>query len=88
MGFSSCSFTGHRIIKKSHSAKLRELLSRAIEYAYSNGVRTFYSGGAIGFDTLAASEVIKFRASHPDTRLVILVPCPEQSAKWSPYQKA
>ena len=82
-----CSFTGHRNINKEHEGALPELVLRAIGYAYERGCRTFYSGGAIGFDTVAAREVIRFRMTHPDVRLVILVPCINQDAAWSYRQR-
>ena len=83
MTFKTCSFTGHRQIKDGHKEKLLGLLGRAVNYAYENGVREFYAGGAYGFDMLAAREVIRFRAMHPDVRLVLLLPCPEQADAWS-----
>ena len=85
---SSCSFTGHRAIKASHSARISPLLFRAVEYAYSLGARTFYAGGAVGFDSLAAGEVIRFRMSHPDVRLVLILPCGNQDEKWSHSQRS
>jgi len=78
-----CSFSGHRIIKREHERALPALITRAIGYAYENGCRDFFSGGAIGFDTLAAREVLRFRLSHPDVRLVLLLPCINQDEKWS-----
>ncbi len=82
----SCAFTGHRQIKNSHKNRIGELLSRAVAFAYSEGCRDFYAGGAIGFDTLAAREVIRFRISHPDVRLIMLLPCINQGAHWSSSQ--
>ena len=82
-----CSFTGHRQIALSHKERIDELLSRAIEYAYNEGCRTFLSGGAIGFDTLAARAVILFRMSHPDVHLKMLLPCISQDAMWTDAQK-
>ena len=82
-----CSFTGHRLIKKEHSSRLLPLVDRAIEYAYSEGCRTFLSGGAVGFDTVAARGVIRFRLSHPDARLILLLPCVNQDEKWSEEQR-
>ena len=78
-----CSFTGHRIIKKEHEDSLPGLLSRAIEYAYTAGCRRFLSGGAIGFDTYAARAVMAFRESHSDAKLILVLPCRNQSDKWS-----
>ena len=87
MEYRICSFTGHRQIKKEHEEALPALLSRAIEYAYSKGCRTFLTGGAIGFDTLAAREVIRFRISNPDARLVLVLPYVDQSRRWSDGQR-
>ena len=79
----SCSFTGHRVINPKHKAKLHDLLARGIEYAYKEGCRTFYCGGALGFDTMAAQCVLHFRIKYRDIRLVILIPCTDQSDSWS-----
>ena len=78
-----CSFTGHRVIPDSHSARLDGLLSRAISFAYSEGCREFYTGGALGFDTMAARKLIAYRISHPDVRFIVVVPCENQAEKWS-----
>ena len=84
----TCSFTGHRRIMPQHSDKLPVLLARAISYAYENGCRTFIAGGAIGFDTLAAREVIRFRISHPDVTLKLALPCVNQEVSWTEAQKS
>lgn len=84
----TCAFTGHRNIKEQHRASLPGLLSRAINYAYENGCRRFVAGGALGFDTEAAREVIRFRISHPDVSLILFLPCLDQDAGWSERQKS
>ena len=83
-----CSFTGHRQIESELRVALIELLGRAIEYAYGEGCREFICGGAVGFDTLAAREVIRFRMTHTDVRLILALPCIEQDLKWSDAQKS
>ena len=83
----TCSFTGHRQIAYEKRAAVTALIRRAVEYAYSEGCRTFMCGGALGFDTLAAREIIRFRMSHNGVRLVLALPCIEQDAKWSEQQK-
>ena len=83
----TCAFTGHRNINDSHKNKLPGLLARAIGYAYEKGCRRFITGGALGFDTLAAREVLRFRLSHPDVSLVIFIPCFDQDAGWSARQR-
>lgn len=82
----TCAFTGHRKIEESHKGRIENLLSRAVEFAYENGCRTFVTGGALGFDTLAAKEVIRFRMSHPDVKILIVLPCKNQSDAWSQSQ--
>ena len=79
-----CAFTGHRKIEERHKGRIDDLLARAIAYAYENGCRTFLTGGALGFDTLAARQVIRFRLSHSDVRLRLILPCRNQSDSWSP----
>ena len=79
----SCAFTGHRRIEDRHRGRVEDLLSRAIGYAYGEGCRRFITGGALGFDTLAAKEIIRFRMSHPDVTLLIVLPCKNQSDAWS-----
>ena len=83
----SCAFTGHRQIKDTHKKAIVDILARAVEYAYSKGCRSFFSGGAIGFDTEAARAVLRFRISHPDVKLIMLLPCIEQDARWNDRQK-
>ena len=77
-----CSFTGHRQIKSDHVNDLPGLVERAIKYAYDNGCRRFIAGGALGFDTVAAREVIRFRISHPDVSLVLFLPCLLSFGPW------
>ncbi len=83
----TCSFTGHRSIDKDDMDTLPALIRRGIEYVYGLGVREFCLGGALGFDTMAAKEVISFRMSHPDTRLVLVLPCLDQTDMWSGQQR-
>ena len=82
-----CSFTGHRAIEDRHMREIGDLLARAVNYAYNEGCREFFAGGAQGFDTLAAREVIRFRLTHPDVSLILLLPCIDQNAHWSDEAK-
>ena len=83
----ACSFTGHRTVKPEHKEELTLRLSRAIEYLYSRGVRVFYAGGAVGFDTMAAQEVLRFRITHPSVSLRLVLPCTNQDDNWSGIQR-
>ena len=77
-----CCFTGHRSIPTAHLAALPMHIDAAIEAMYRYGCRDFYTGGAIGFDTLAAERVILYRESHPDVRLILMLPCRDQCRGW------
>lgn len=79
----TCSFTGHRSIDIDDTDTLPTLIRRGIEYVYGLGVRRFCVGGALGFDTMAAKEVISFRMSHHDVELVLVLPCLDQAEMWS-----
>lgn len=83
----TCAFTGHRNIKLEHRARMPELLFRAIKYAYEQGCRKFITGGALGFDTEAARQVLRFRIDHPDVALILFLPCLDQDATWSAGQR-
>ena len=83
-----CAFTGHRKIPPEHRQGLTELLQSAIAHAYDLGCRKFIAGGALGFDTEAAREVIRFRISHPDVHLALYLPCIGQDISWSDRQRA
>ena len=87
MNNKACSFTGHRTIEPSHISRLEPLVARAIAFAYKEGCRRFYCGGAVGFDTIAARQVIQFRIAHPDCELHLLIPCRNQSERWSERQR-
>ena len=82
----SCAFTGHRKIEEGHKGRIDELLRRAIAFAYEGGCRLFLTGGALGFDTLAAKEILRFRMTHPDIALKVILPCKNQFESWTPSQ--
>ena len=83
MEIKRCCCTGHRRLPADHAAALPAHIDAALDALYRLGCRDFYTGGAIGFDTLAAQRVIRFRAGHPDVRLILMLPCRDQSRGWS-----
>lgn len=78
----ACCFTGHRTIPYDMTEYLTKRVTDGLDYLYSQGINTFLAGGAIGFDTLAAKAVIHFRKAHRDVRLVLIIPCQDQTKKW------
>ena len=80
--FKTCCFTGHRGLPDEKRNKIQELLLRTVEELCKNGCSCFISGGAVGFDMMAAETVIKAKQVYPDIKLIMLLPCRDQHAKW------
>ena len=79
----SCCFTGHRIIAGDELPALRERLREEIIRLAEQGIDTFLAGGALGFDTLAAQEVLSLRETElPEIHLVLVLPCLGQESRW------
>ncbi len=78
----TCCFTGHRFIPDYQCPELNKALQNVITELIGKGVSTFISGGALGFDTLAAQCVLEIKKYHPRIKLVMLLPCRGQHAKW------
>ena len=80
----ACCFTGHRHIPEDERPHLYAALRQIIrELVTTDGITTFYSGGAQGFDTLAAMTVLEARESFPEIRLVVVLPYANQVDRWS-----
>lgn len=79
-----CCFTGHRRIPEQEMLWVRRRLREEILDLAQKGVDTFLTGGALGFDTLAAQEVLRMRAMGlPSLKLVLALPYMNQEAQWS-----
>ncbi len=78
----TCCFTGHREIRAEDRASLGAALSAELARLYRLGVRYFGAGGALGFDTAAAEAVLALRREHADVRLILILPCRDQTKYW------
>lgn len=83
-----CCFTGHRTIPRSMREPLTLLLDEKLEELVGEGVREFRAGGALGFDTLAATRVLSLKKRWPECRLHLILPCKNQSRGWGERDKA
>ncbi len=83
MGNKSCCFTGHRRISSYDEAVMKYKLYTLLERLIEDGVDTFYDGGAVGFDMMCASAVIRLRKVYPHIRLHMILPCKGQDKHWS-----
>ncbi len=70
----SCSFTGHRDLSAQEKRALVPKLRSTVLYLISQGVTEFHTGGAEGFDTLAAGVVHEISQTHEGIRLVLELP--------------
>lgn len=73
--YTAC-FTGHRRIRKKDSS-LKSKLCNIVEKLALDGYVYFVSGGARGFDTLAAETVIDLKEKYTDIKLVMVLPFAE-----------
>ena len=79
----SVCFSGHRKIPSDRTDNLCEKLDAAIEQLIKNGKSVFMAGGAIGFDTIAAFRVLAAKEKYPDIKLVLVLPCRDQTDRWT-----
>ena len=78
----ACCFTGHRKIPQKKYIQIQEKLKDKIVKAIQNGYTFFYAGGAVGFDTMAAQAVFELKAQHPHIKLILVLPCVNQTDDW------
>ena len=76
-------FTGHRTLPVGDErVRLSGALDAVIRAVAARGFRYFIAGGAIGFDTLAACRVIAAMKDNPEIKLLLALPCRNQTEKW------
>lgn len=78
----TCFFTGHRIIAGSERNMIKSLVNEEILNKINDKVEIFISGGARGFDTIAAEQVIFMRKDYDSIRLCLYLPCRNHDLKW------
>ena len=78
----TCCFTGHRQIPVEKVEIVKTRLREALISAVNSGYRYFGAGGALGFDTLAANEVLALKDYCLDVRLILVLPCKSQARGW------
>ena len=78
----TCCFTGHRHIPEADREKIKHRLETVITSLYQRGVCYYGAGGALGFDTLAAQAVLRLREQYPALKLILVLPCLDQTKGW------
>ncbi|MBQ3423871.1 MAG: DUF1273 family protein [Clostridia bacterium] len=91
-----CAFTGYRPARMpwgSDESDVRCLefkfrLREALEYLIGMGYADFMSGGALGFDLMAAEMVLSLREKYPWLRLIMVIPFDGQADRWNDAQRS
>jgi len=84
----TCCFTGHRTLVNRHCEIITDPLLTLIRALSQGGFNRFITGGALGFDTLAAQCVLKAAETDPSIRLILAIPCFNQTEKWNSLPNA
>lgn len=79
----TCCFTGHRDIPERERKKIAAKLKETVTSLIQQGYLYFGAGGARGFDALAAQTVLNLRAQYPAIKLILVLPCRNQTRGWS-----
>ena len=84
-----CCFTGSRDIRKiSYREVYLRLRKILIELIEKEGFSDFRAGGARGFDTIAALCIMELKATHPNIKLHLILPCKNQDRFFAPRERA
>ncbi len=78
----TCCFTGHRNITASRILTTVELLDECVRKLYAEGYEYFVCGGALGFDMLAEAAVARMINEGYPIKLILALPCVNQTEKW------
>lgn len=81
-------FTGHRKIPPKRMTSLARRLRTEIIELIDKGYLYFGTGGALGFDTLAAQTVLDLKSDYPQIKLILVLPCLAQADAWSSDDKS
>lgn len=83
----TCFFTGHRFIGFEEAREVKSRLTEELLNVVNGGYTNFISGGAVGFDTLAAEQVILLRENYDMLKLCLYLPCINHSRNWRENDK-
>ena len=81
-------FTGHRNIPPEDLPMVKEKLRKVLIKSIENGYRFFGAGGARGFDILAEQTVLELKSEYPMIKLILVLPCKEQTRGWTQHDIA
>lgn len=79
----TCCFTGHRTLPEGNLSDISACLEHVVIKYINEGYRYFGTGGALGFDTLAAETVLRLKNKYPYIKLILVLPCLYQTKGWN-----
>ena len=80
-------FTGHRNIPLNKRKAVVQRLKTELSALINNGYQFFGTGGALGFDTIAAQTVLELKEKYTHIKLILVLPCPNQTRGWNDTDK-
>ena len=83
MQTNTCCFSGHRQIPSDQISALQVHLEKTLRLLIDHGYLHFCSGGAKGFDLLAARTVLNLKSEFPSLSLHMILPFRRQAATWT-----
>ena len=78
----TCCFTGHRDIPQAQIPVLTKKVT-TIQMLAAQGIIYYGAGGALGFDTISATAVLKLQHTISQIKLILVLPCLSQAQRWS-----
>ena len=76
-------FTGHRKIPPEELPVVSQRLRNVLVDCIKQGYLYFVAGGALDFDTLAEQTVLELKKEYAIIKLILVLPCSEQTNGWS-----
>ena len=85
----TCCFTGHRTIPVDQLPEIVARTEAKVRELIRGGYRCFITGGAVGYDTLAAELLFHLRdVEHMGIRVILAYPFDGYMDRWKEEQKA
>ena len=78
----ACFFTGHRILPSAKLDAIKTVLHYELIKHIDAGITTFISGGALGFDTIAAQQVLELKKDDARLKLRLYIPFEHFESRW------
>ena len=78
----ACFFTGHRILPPAKLDAIKTVLHYELIKHIAAGITTFISGGALGFDTIAAQQVLELKKDDARIKLRLYIPYRHFERRW------